>query len=38
MLMTILLLSEEYIMMKLDLIHKRLNLRFNKTSTLLKHI
>ncbi len=38
MLMTLLLLSEECIIIRLDLIHKGLNLEFNKTLTLFKHV
>ncbi len=38
MLMTLLLSNEECIMVELDLVHKRLNLKLDKASTLSKHV
>ncbi len=34
----LLLLSKEYIIIELDLIYKKLNLEFNRASTLFKYI
>jgi len=38
MLITLLLLSKKYIIIKFNLIYKKLNLEFNKVSTLFKYI